>query len=274
MLFLFRHPGTISPLHGRSFRARGTNTQGALFAGSILADYLCFRMRSKRLSCALYAAVRQQIYNLALLKDAENCAAPMQSSIPDARTAWAEGTYTLRRNWQGRVERLVRIPSHRAGRDTADLLSKNWICSRETLKQRIRRAYRCAVIEGCPLNICCPQISALQKNRQIPSSTSTGIPSLGRHVRVQAGGGTSCGVRAACCGSGAVTGRGRADVVELDQGAQVRQAGGRPQSSYALADTGGDSKPLIDRGAIESVRSKDRRCSFAFANAFYSHQAN
>ena len=70
-----------------------------------------------------------------------------------------------------------------------------------------------------------PSYSALRRYRR--SSEDGAFTEEGLHVRVQAGGGSASGVGPEGCGGGAVTGRGRADVVELDQGAQVGQADGQ-----------------------------------------------
>ncbi len=68
-----------------------------------------------------------------------------------------------------------------------------------------------------------PSYSALRRYRR--SSEEGAYTEEGLHVRVQAGGGSSGRVRPEHRGSGAVTGRGRADTVELDQGTQGRQTG-------------------------------------------------
>jgi len=56
---------------------RGCRRRLGIEAGPVPADDLCSGMRSKPLRCALCAAVRQQIYNLALLKVAENRSVPV-----------------------------------------------------------------------------------------------------------------------------------------------------------------------------------------------------
>jgi len=47
----------------------------------------------------------------------------------------------------------------------------------------------------------------------------------------------------------------------------------RPQRFYGLAGTGCDSEPLVDRGAIESIRDDNGGCPFAFSNTLDRHQA-